>query len=105
MHVQIVNFQLSGIDEAQYRAACEEDAATFAALQGLLSKIWLADPETNTYGGVYIWRDRQAMQTFTGGDLFREIASDPRLNNVTSRDFDVLATPTEVTHGTLGARV
>jgi hypothetical protein len=105
MHVQIVNFQLNAIDEAQYRAACEEEAPTFAALRGLLSKIWLADLSTNTYGGVYIWRDRQSMQTFLGSDLFRGITADPRLKNVTSRDFDVLETLTEVTHGTPRARV
>ena len=105
MHIQIVNFQLNGIDETQYRAACEEEAATFAAIPDLLSKIWLADPETNTYGGVYIWRDRQSMQSFIGSDLFRGIASDPQLNNVTSRDFDILEAPTEVTRGTPGAGV
>ena len=100
MYVQIVNFQLNGIDDAQYRHACEEDAPTLATVPGLLSKIWLADQSTNTYGGVYIWRDRQAMQTFVGSDLFRGIAADPQLNNLTSRAFDVLETPTEVTHGT-----
>src|ERR1051326_1751514 len=105
MHIQIVNFQLNGIDETQYRAACEEDAATFAAIPGLLSKIWLADPETNTYGGVYIWRDRHSMQTVIASDLFRGITSDPLLKSITSRDFDVLETPTEVTHGTPAARV
>jgi putative monooxygenase ydhR len=105
MHVQIVNFQLNGIDDSQYRAACEEEAATFAAIPGLLSKIWLADPETNTYGGVYIWRDRQSMQTFISSDLFQGITADPQVKNVTSRDFDVLETPTEVARGIPGARV
>src|SRR5262245_17259116 len=105
MHVQIVNFQLNGIDDAQYRRACEEEAPGFAAVPGLLSKISLADQSTNTYGGVYIWRDCQAMQTFVGSDLFRGFAADPQLNNLTSRDFDVLETPTQVTHGTAGARV
>jgi hypothetical protein len=104
MHVQIVTFQLNGIDDAQYRGACEEEAPGFAAVPGLLSKIWLADQSTNTYGGVYIWRDRQAMHTFVGSDLFRGFAADPQLNNLTLRDFDVLERPTEVTHGISRAR-
>src|SRR5205085_8553740 len=99
MYVQIVNFQLNGIDDAQYRRACEEEAPTLATVPGLLSKIWLADQSTNTYGGVYIWRDRQAMQTFVGSDLFRGIGADPHLTNVTSRDFSILEAPTAMTHG------
>ena len=105
MHVQIVSFQLNGIDDAQYRDACDDEAPAFAAIPGLMSKIWLADQSTNTYGGVYIWRDRQALQTFVGSDLFRGFASDPQLTNFTSRDFDVLETPTEVTHGLARASV
>src|SRR5262245_14087607 len=105
MHVQIVNFQLNGIDDAQYRGACEEEAPGFAAIVGLLSKVWLADQSTNTYGGVYIWRDRQAMQSFVDGDLFRAVGADPHLTNVMSRDFSVLEAPTSVTRGLIPARV
>ena len=104
MHIQIVNFQLSGIDDAQYRAGSEEDAAVFADVPGLLSKIWLADQSTNTYGGVYLWRDRDAMDSFVESDLFRGIRSDPHVASVTSRDFSVLAAPTSITGGLLAAR-
>lgn len=99
MHVQIVNFQLNGIDEAQYRGACEEEAPAFAVIPGLLSKIWLADESTNTYGGVYIWRDRGAMESFVNGDVFRGFTVDPQVSNLTSRDFRVLEAPTSVTNG------
>src|SRR5262245_6196288 len=89
MHVQVVTFQLNGVDDAQYRAACDEEVPAFAAISGLLSKTWLADQSTNTYGGVYVWRDRQAMQSFVDGDLFRAVRADPHVTNVTSRDFGV----------------
>ena len=62
MQVQIINFNLNGIDEAGYRALCDELAPVFGAMPGLLSKVWLADAETNTYGGVYLWEDRAAME-------------------------------------------
>jgi hypothetical protein len=52
MHVQIVNFNLKGIADAQFREACDQLAPAFAAVPGLISKVWLADPSTNTYGGV-----------------------------------------------------
>jgi heme-degrading monooxygenase HmoA len=105
MHIQIVNFQLKGIDEAQYRQVCDEEAAMFAAIPGLLSKVWLADQSTNTYGGIYSWRDRQAMQEYLDSDLFRGIRSDPHLTDLTSQDFGVLEAPTEVTRGLALARI
>ena len=105
MHVQIVNFERNGIDEAQYRAACEEEAPAFALITGLMSKIWLADESTNTYGGVYIWRDRGAMEAFVNGDLFRGFTADPHVSNLTSRDFRVLEAPTSVTGRLAPARV
>ena len=99
MHIQIVNFQLNGIDDAQYREACDQEAPTFATLPGLLSKVWLADPSTNTYGGVYTWRDRQAMQNFLDSELFRGFSVDPQVKDLTSRDFGVLDGPSQVTRG------
>lgn len=99
MHIQLVNFQLNGIDEREYRQECDEAAPVFAAVPGLMSKVWLADRSTNTYGGIYTWRDRQAMQNFLDGDLFRAVRGDPHIRELTSRDFEVLDAPTEVTHG------
>lgn len=52
MHVQIVTFRLADMTEEGYREACDGFTAAFAELPGLLAKIWLADPATDTYGGV-----------------------------------------------------
>ena len=51
MHIQVINFNLEGINRAEYEVVCEELAGAFAALPGLISKHWLADKENNTYGG------------------------------------------------------
>ncbi len=97
MHVQIVNFQLSGITEEQYRATCDELAPAFAAVPGLVAKVWLADADANTYGGVYVWTDRTAMEQFQGSELFQAVVSHPNLAGISSRDFGVLEAPTAVT--------
>jgi quinol monooxygenase YgiN len=97
MHVQIVNFQLSGITEEQYRATCDELAPAFAATPGLVAKVWLADADTNTYGGVYVWRDPGAMEEFQASELFQAVLSHPNLAGISSRDFDVIEAPTAVT--------
>jgi hypothetical protein len=39
----------------------EEAVATWAAADGLLLKVWLADPERNWWGAVQLWRDGDAL--------------------------------------------
>ena len=98
MHIQIVNFNLRTAP-SEFEKLCIETANQFAALPGLLSKVYLADPETNTFGGVYTWRDKAACEAYKNSDLFKAIASHPGLTNVTSREFGVLEAPTRVTRG------
>jgi len=101
MHVQILNFQLKGLSEPEYADLCEQIAPSFAAVPGLVSKVWLANSDTGTYGGVYLWHDRQAMLDFAETELFDSVASHPNLTNITSTDFSVLEHPTAVTRGLL----
>jgi len=99
MRVQIITFQLDGIDEEAYNHVCDELAPAFAAVPGLQTKLWLADRDANTYGGVYVFSDAQAQETFAGSELYAAVASNPNLAGVTSRVFDILPGPTAVTSG------
>jgi heme-degrading monooxygenase HmoA len=104
MHVQIINFHLEGESDGEFRATCDEIAPLYGDLPGLISKVWLANRATNTYGGVYTWESRAAMEAFGESELFRAVASNPHLAGITSNDFDVLEDPTRVTHGLVPAR-
>lgn len=99
MHIQIVTFRLQGLSEADYVASCDELAPTFAGIPGLLSKVWLRDPRTGTYGGVKAWTDRAAMDSYLGGEIWRSLVADPHLVEASSRDFEILENPTRVTRG------
>ena len=99
MHIQIINFHLKDVSETDYRAHCDEIAPAFAEVPGLVSKVWLAKSVTNSYGGVYTWTSREAMEEFAKGDLFKAVATNPNLADITSVDFDVLEDPTSVTRG------
>ena len=101
MKIQIVNFQLDGIDEDAYRGTCDELAPAFAAVPGLAAKLWLADRSANTYGGVYLFADADAQAAYANSELFAAVADNPNLTALTSRAFDVLAGPTAVTRGGL----
>jgi hypothetical protein len=99
MKVQIITFQLDGIDDAAYSGICDEMAPAFAAVPGLQRKLWLADRDANTYGGVYVFSGAHAQEAFAESDLFAAVASHPNLTGVSSHVFDVLAGPTAVTRG------
>ena len=99
MYVQVVTFRLAGIDEVDYLRHVDAVAPMFARMPGLRSKIWLADPATGTYGGVYTWADRESMDAYRSGEIFRGLQSDPHLSTPESRDFAVLDAPSIITRG------
>jgi heme-degrading monooxygenase HmoA len=95
--IQIVTFNLAGLEPEDYAAHCEQVAPRFAELPGLRAKIWVAQPETNTYGGVYVWESREAMAAYVDGPQFAALLANEGMVDVTDRHFDVLAAPTAIT--------
>lgn len=97
MHAQVVTFGLDDITEEQFQEVCGGDAPTFATLPGLLAKVWLRDPETNTYGGLYLWADQESYERYIKGEVFNAIKTNPHLKNVESRDFGVFEDLSSIT--------
>jgi hypothetical protein len=89
MHAQVITFGLNGITEEQFKEACGADAPVFASLPGLLAKVWLRDPETNTYGGLYLWEDQESYEGYIKGEVFNALKADRNLKDFDSRDFGV----------------
>src|SRR5262245_49370694 len=96
-HIQLVTFHLAGLEPAAYRAGCEASAPAFTEIPGLRAKAWLANSSTNTYGGVYAWESREAMEAYVSGPIFGGLLANPGIAQVTTRDFGVLQRPTEIT--------
>jgi len=103
MHIRVVNFHLEDLSDRDYRSACDGWAPAFSAVPGLISKVWLADETTNTYGGIYTWVDRAAMVAFASSDLFAAVVANPHLVDITSRDFSTLEGPGAVTQARIPA--
>lgn len=99
MYIQVVTFHLKDVSEQAYQALCEDVAPAIANAPGLISKVFLANNETNTYGGVYSWRDRAAMEAWKQSDIFRGLETNPKLVGVESREFGILERATEITRG------
>jgi len=99
VHIQIVSFNLKDMTVSEYEELCNEVAGAFAQVPGLLSKVWLADREANTFGGIYTWRDEQALRRYEATELFQNVVRNPHFANITAREFSVLEAPTRVTNG------
>lgn len=103
MEILIINFSLEGMDEAGYRRLCDEVAPAFAAVPGLVSKVWLRDSTEGVYGGVYTFEDSASVDAFVASELFAEVGATPGLVEISVRRFGVLQEPTSVTRGLIGA--
>jgi hypothetical protein len=85
--------------EPEYRTLCDQIAPVFAAVPGLVSKVWLADPSSGVYGGVYTFESHAALEAYLASDLFAQAGATPGLSEFSVRHFEVLAAPTGVTRG------
>jgi hypothetical protein len=100
MQAQLITYQLGDITEAQYlRQMVEPDAPVIANVPGLISKVWLADAEKNTFGGFYLWENKTAMEAFMHSDLVKAVVSRPFVKNVSSVDFEVNQKASLITRG------
>ena len=99
MHVQIVTFGLDGMPEHEYIDIATRLTPRFAALPGLLAKVWLESPDSGTYGAIYFWEDQEAMERFVASDLFE--GTHPGFAGLDSSDFSVLGNLTRATQPAL----
>ena len=100
MHAQIITYQLGDISQVEYlKQMVEPDAPILSEVKGMISKVWLADENKNTYGGFYLWESKEAMETFMHSDLVAAVVSRPFVKNVSSVDFTVNEEASKVTRG------
>lgn len=104
MYVRIVTFRLAGLSADTYHAHALEIADDFNSWPGLRSKIWLADHDTNTFGGVYVFESPSAADSSRDAELFQRMQDSPYFADLRVAEFDVLEAPTAVTGGSLRTR-
>ena len=100
MHAQLITYQLNDISQPEYlEQMVEPDAPILADVSGLISKVWLADEENNSFGGFYLWENKEAMDAFMQSDLVAAVVSRPFVTNVSSIDFEVNEAASQITRG------
>ena len=99
MEILIINFSLEGMTEPSTGTFATTSRPAFAAVAGLVSKVWLADRSNGVYGGVYTFENGAAVDAYLASDLLAQVAAIPALVDVSVRRFEVLAEPTAITRG------
>ena len=96
MRIRIVTFAL-GVPREDFIHRATELAPAFTSWPGLLAKWWLGDTDSDTYGGVYLFASREDADRSRDTDLFRSMFTNPALQEVTVREYDLLDAPTSIT--------
>jgi hypothetical protein len=96
MEALVVTFNTDATIE-EFTAANEEDAPVFADVDGLLVKIWIADPDSHTYGGIKLFRDSASVDRYLESDIFKSIVEDPTVKEATYRRYQVIESLTAKT--------
>lgn len=100
MQILIVNFQLNGMSHEEIAHEAAKYGPVFGKdIPGLHEKVFLSDPETGTYGGVYKFEDRASLDAYLAGEIWTMVQTDPTYANVTAKIFGVFEEPTRAAHG------
>ena len=101
MFVQIITYQIDPVSDADFNDGNREFAEMMTQQPGLLTKVWLKADEPGSYGGVYLWRDRESCEAFLASPLLAAVKADDSVRNLTSREYSVNEQMTKVTQPAL----
>ncbi len=100
MYVQIITFRLAGMTPQEFAVLNDQVAYQYDGVHGLVSKIFMADPDDDhVYGGVYLWDTREDAEDYLREGLAQTLITSPDFVDVTARGYEVLPGPTSITGG------
>jgi len=98
--ILMVTLEFSGNFQDLERDACRL-ANPIANVPGLRWKIWLANPDTNSIGGLYLFETEQALGKFIDGPIAAEITNRADFTNISMKVFQVMENPSIKTRAPL----
>jgi len=87
------------VSDEEYVAEISALADQFAAVDGLVWKIWTQNPEQDRAGAVYLFRDEASVQAFLDSDLVAGVVSNPTLSDFRVSTYAVMGAETRMTRG------
>ncbi len=93
-----LNFKYS-VTGKEYTGAVTPMANDFAAIPGLLWKVWMINESESEAGGIYLFDDQASVDEFLKGPLAAQVTSHPALSDFSVKQFDTMDELTAVTRG------
>jgi hypothetical protein len=97
-----INFKFN-VPREQYESTCSSLAEQFAEVPGCIWKVWLMNESATEAGGIYLFVDEAAVETFKGSPLAAGVLSHPALSDFNIKQFEVLSEVSRITRAPLGA--
>jgi hypothetical protein len=83
-----INYQLNSA-VSDFMRESKPVADALANVPGLRWKIWLKNDNENQGGGIYLFEDPEALQSFVQGPIVAKLRSHPAVVDVSLKEFDV----------------
>jgi hypothetical protein len=93
-----LNFKFS-VSGAEYEQAVAPLAHEFAAVPGLIWKVWILNEAEQVAGGIYLFDDKVSMKAMLEGPLAAQVIGHPALSDFSVKQFDVMEDVTAITRG------
>lgn len=84
---------------AEHAERSRQLAPAFAAVPGLISKTWLENRTSGSYGGFYVFETKAAFDRFVASELFELTYAQAHVADLATCEFSVDQGPTSVTRG------
>ena len=95
MHILVINFNAETTPD-QFNDLVKEDAPIFAAIDGLIHKNFIFNHEEKTYGGVYMFESKKALNAYLDSDIYKSIIENPDWSNHLIRHYEVHSEAAEI---------
>lgn len=96
-----INFTLDGVTTAEFAEGCRPFAEPIAAVPGLRWKIWLANEEERSAGGIYQFDDERTVRDYLDGPIIAGVRSHPAVRDLQVRVFGVIPDLSAITRAPL----
>ncbi|MFC2166009.1 YdhR family protein [Acidobacteriota bacterium] len=93
-----LNFKFS-VTGDEYGQAVSSLAGQFAAVPGLIWKIWMINEVEHVAGGIYFFQDESSLKAMLDGPLAAQVMGHPALSDFDAKIFDVMDDVTAITRG------
>ena len=74
-------------------------AEPISEVPGLLWKIWSLNEDTSEFAGIYLFDDKESVQTYLEGLIIAEVSKHPALRDISAKQFGVIDEFSAITRG------